>query len=325
VVTNNMVLPKIEGEATSQKYGRFIISPLEQGFGITVGNALRRVLLSSLTGAAVTSIRVSGVHHEFSAVPHVREDMTQLLLQVKQLRLKLYDAESARLRLEVHGEGTVTAADIICPAEVEIINPDLYLFTVDSNEAQLEIEFTVQAGRGFSPAEERGRLPIGELPVDAIFSPTRRANYDVERARVGQRTNYDKLILEIGTDGTIRPEEAMSQAAEILMKHLIIIAGVSEESLMPPVEVVAEPDPNALPPETYETPIETLDLSVRVFNSLKRTGITSVGEVLEMLDRGPDAMLAIRNFGEKSLDELVTRLKEKNYLPEEHDIFTHGS
>ncbi len=322
MVTNNMVLPKIEGDATSQKYGRFIISPLEQGFGITVGNALRRVLLSSLVGAAVTSIRVSGVHHEFSAIPHVKEDMTQLILQVKQLRLKLYDAESARLRLDVHGEGTVTAADIVCPAEVEIINPDLYLFTADSDEAQLEIEFTVQMGRGFSPAEDRGRLPIGELPVDAIYSPIKRVNYDVERARVGQRTNYDKLILEIWTDGTIRPEEAMSQAAEILMKHLIIIAGVSEESLMPPVEEVVEPDPNALPPETYETPIETLDLSVRVFNSLKRTGITNVGEVLEMLDRGPDAMLAIRNFGEKSLDELVSRLKEKNYLPEEHDIFT---
>lgn len=322
MVTNNMVLPKIEGDATSQKYGRFIISPLEQGFGITVGNALRRVLLSSLPGAAVTSIRVSGVHHEFSAIPHVKEDMTQLILQVKQLRLKLYDAESARLRLDVHGEGTVTAADIVCPAEVEIINPDLYLFTADSDDAQLEIEFTVQAGRGFSPAEDRGRLPIGELPVDAIFSPIKRVNYDVERARVGQRTNYDKLVLEIWTDGTIRPEEAMSQAAEILMKHLIIIAGVSEESLMPPVEEVAEPDPNALPPEIYETPIETLDLSVRVFNSLKRTGITNVGEVLEMLDRGPDAMLAIRNFGEKSLDELISRLKEKNYLPAEHDIFT---
>ncbi len=321
MVTNNMVLPKIEGDATSQKYGRFIISPLEQGFGITVGNALRRVLLSSLPGAAVTSIRVSGVHHEFSAIPAVREDMTQLILQVKQLRLKLYDAESARLRLEVHGEGTVTAADIMCPAEVEIINPDLYLFTVDSDEHQLEVEFTAQSGRGYSPAEERGRLPIGELPVDAIFSPVKRVNYDVERARVGQRTNYDKLILEIWTDGTIRPEEAMSQAAEILMKHLIIIAGVSEESLMPQVEEVIEPDPNALPPETYETPIETLDLSVRVFNSLKRTGITNVGEVLEMLERGPDAMLAIRNFGEKSLDELATRLKEKNYLPPDHEIF----
>lgn len=321
MITNNMVLPKIEGEATSQKYGRFIISPLEQGYGITIGNSLRRVLLSSLPGAAVTSIRVSGVHHEFSAIPFVREDMTQFILQVKQLRLKLFDAESARLRLEVRGEGTITAADIICPPEVEIVNPDLYLFTVDSPEAQFEVEFTVQAGRGFSPSEDRGRLPIGELPVDAIFSPIRRVNYDVERARVGQKTNYDRLILEIWTDGTIRPEEAMSQAAEILMKHLIIIAGVSEESLLPQVEEEVAADPNALPPEIYETPIEALDLSVRVFNSLKRTGITNVGEVLEMLERGPDAMLAIRNFGEKSLDELITRLKEKGFLPQEHDIF----
>lgn len=321
MITNNMVLPKIEGEATSQKYGRFIISPLEQGYGITIGNSLRRVLLSSLPGAAVTSIRVSGVHHEFSAIPFVREDMTQFILQVKQLRLKLFDAESARLRLEVRGEGTITAADIICPPEVEIVNPDLYLFTVDSPEAQFEVEFTVQSGRGFSPSEDRGRLPIGELPVDAIFSPIRRVNYDVERARVGQKTNYDKLILEIWTDGTIRPEEAMSQAAEILMKHLIIIAGVSEESLLPQVEEEVAADPNALPPEIYETPIEALDLSVRVFNSLKRTGITNVGEVLEMLERGPDAMLAIRNFGEKSLDELITRLKEKGFLPQEHDIF----
>ncbi|MGQ9849594.1 MAG: DNA-directed RNA polymerase subunit alpha [Aggregatilineaceae bacterium] len=321
MITNNMVLPKIEGEATSQKYGRFIISPLEQGYGITIGNALRRVLLSSLPGAAVTSIRVSGVHHEFSAIPFVREDMTQFILQVKQLRLKLFDAESARLRLEVRGEGTITAADIICPPEVEIVNPDLYLFTVDSPEAQFEVEFTVQAGRGFSPSEDRGRLPIGELPVDAIFSPIRRVNYDVERARVGQKTNYDRLILEIWTDGTIRPEEAMSQAAEILMKHLIIIAGVSEESLLPQVEEEVAADPNALPPEIYETPIEALDLSVRVFNSLKRTGITNVGEVLEMLERGPDAMLAIRNFGEKSLDELISRLKEKGFLPQEHNIF----
>lgn len=321
MITNNMVLPKIEGEATSQKYGRFIISPLEQGYGITIGNSLRRVLLSSLSGAAVTSIRVSGVHHEFSAIPFVREDMTQFILQVKQLRLKLFDAESARLRLEVRGEGTITAADIICPPEVEIVNPDLYLFTVDSPEAQFEVEFTVQAGRGFSPSEDRGRLPIGELPVDAIFSPIRRVNYDVERARVGQKTNYDRLILEIWTDGTLRPEEAMSQAAEILMKHLIIIAGVSEESLLPQVEEEVAADPNALPPEIYETPIEALDLSVRVFNSLKRTGITNVGEVLEMLERGPDAMLAIRNFGEKSLDELITRLKEKGFLPQEHDIF----
>ncbi len=321
MITQNMVLPKIESDASSRNYARFIISPLESGYGITIGNALRRVLLSSLPGAAVTSVRVSDVHHEFSAIPSVKEDMTQLILQVKQLRLKLTDGESARLRLEVHGEGTVTAADILCPPEVEIINPDLYLFTVDADNAQLEMELTVQSGRGYSPAEERGRLPIGELPVDAIYSPVRRVNFDVERARVGQRTNYDKLILEIWTDGTIRAEEAMSEAAKILINHLVIVAGISMVDVP-----TAHVEPEAAKPqdkwdeEKYATPIETLDLSVRVFNSLKRTGITTIGEVLEMLDRGPDAMLAIRNFGEKSLDELVTRLKEKGYLPPNQEV-----
>jgi DNA-directed RNA polymerase subunit alpha len=310
-----MVLPhKVESDATTRNYGRFIISPLESGFGLTLGNALRRVLLSSLPGAAVTSVRVSDVHHEFSAVPDVREDMTQLILQVKQLRLKLDGVEAARLRLEHRGEGTVTAADIICPPEVEILNTDLYLFTVDSPDAHLEMEFEVRSGRGYSPAEERGRLPIGELPVDAIFSPIRRVNYEVERARVGQRTNYDKLVMEIWTDGTVRPEEALSQAAQILSRHLVIISGVEPE--YPPLPSgEAEGLPTGAKPELYDKPIEELDLSVRVFNSLKRTGITTIGDVLDMLDRGPDAMLAIRNFGEKSLDELTQKLREKGYLP----------
>ncbi len=321
MITTNMVLPKIEADATSRNYARFVISPLESGYGITIGNALRRVLLSSLPGAAVTSIRVSDVHHEFSAIPNVKEDMTQLILQVKQLRLKLVEGESARLRLEVHGEGTVTAADILCPPEVEIINPDLYLFTVDSENAQLEMELTVQSGRGYSPAEERGRLPIGELPVDAIFSPVRRVNFDVERARVNQRTNYDKLILEIWTDGTIRAEDAMGEAAKILINHLVIVAGITEvPQIAGPAPTKEDEERKWHDEEKYNTPIETLDLSVRVFNSLKRTGITTIGEVLEMLDRGPDAMLAIRNFGEKSLDELVTRLKEKGYLPQSHEV-----
>lgn len=313
---SNMVLPKIEGDAITRKYGRFVISPLERGFGTTIGNALRRVLLASLPGAAVTSIRVSNVHHEFSAIPHVKEDMTQLILQIKQLRVILNEGESQRLRLDVAGAGTVTAADIHCPPEVEIINPDLYLFTVDSPDAQLEMEMTVQSGRGFSPSDERGRLPIGELPVDAIYSPIRRVNFDVERARVGQKTNYDKLVLEIWTDGTIRPEEAMNTAAQILLNHLVIVGNLDEVPQPLPVQEV-EPEPDGPPSELYEIPIEQLDLSVRVFNSLKRTGITNVGEVLEMLDRGPDAMLAIRNFGEKSLGELVDKLKEKNYLPED--------
>lgn len=318
-ITQNMVLPhKVESQNITRNYGRFVISPLERGYGLTLGNALRRVLLSSLPGAAVTSVRVSDVHHEFSAIPHVREDMTQLILQVKQLRLVLHDGvESARLRLEHRGEGLVTAADINCPPEVTIENPELYLFTVDSSDAHIEMEFEVRSGRGYSPAEERGRLPIGELPVDAIFSPIKRVNYDVQRARVGQRTNYDKLILEIWTDGTIRPEESMSQAAQILMRHLIPISGVSYEDL--DLQQPEPPDhPNPIKP-LFDKPIEELDLSVRVFNSLKRTGITSVGDVIEMLRRGPDAMLAIRNFGEKSLDELVEKLSGKGYWPVHDD------
>ncbi|MEO8609900.1 MAG: DNA-directed RNA polymerase subunit alpha [Chloroflexota bacterium] len=315
MVTNNMVLPhKVEGDATSRNYGRFIISPLESGYGLTLGTALRRVLLASLPGAAVTSIRVSDVHHEFSAIPGVREDMTQLILQVKQLRLKVFDVESARLRLEHRGEGTVTAADIICPPEVEIINTDLYLFTVDAPDAHLEIEFEVQSGRGYSPAEDRGRLPIGELPVDAIFSPVRRVNFDVERARVGQRTNYDKLVVEIWTDGTIRPEDALSQAAQTLQRHLQVIGGIQAMDPFDGGKDEPAEETHGRKPELYDKPIEELDLSVRVFNSLKRTGITTIGDVLDMLQRGPDAMLAIRNFGEKSLDELVEKLRDKGYL-----------
>ncbi len=312
-----MVAPRIEDDVLTEKYGRFFISPLESGYGITIGNALRRVLLSSLPGAAITSVRVTDVPHEFSAVPGLREDMTQIILQIKQIRLKLYDVESARLTLQVRGAGTVTAADIICPPEVEIINPDLYLFTADGDDTDLEFEFTAQIGRGYSVVEGRERLSIGELPVDAIFSPIRRVNYDVEQARVGQRTNYDKLILEIWTDGTIRPEDAMSQAAQILMGQLRVIAGVTAQTFLEP-ELVEEPEESTRP-EMYDLPIETLDLSVRVFNSLKRTGITTVGEVMEMLERGPDAMLAIRNFGEKSLNELKQKLREKGYPLDENE------
>lgn len=311
---NNMVLPKIERDAMSRNYGRFTIGPLERGFGTTLGNALRRVMLSSLPGAAVTSMRVANVHHEFSAIPYVREDMTQLILNVKQLRMVLHDVETARLRLDVQGSGVVTAADLIVPSDVEIKNPDLYLFTVDDDQAHVEIEITVEAGRGYSPAEERGRLPIGEVPIDAIFSPIRRVAYDVERARVGQKTNYDRLILEIWTDGTIQPEIAMSEAATVLMQHLGIIANVDPNTFAQGAEPEEPEEPKR--PDYYDLPIETLDLSVRVFNSLKRTGITTVGEVLNMLDKGEDAVLAIRNFGDKSLDELLARLQEKGYLAE---------
>lgn len=313
-VTTNMVMPRIEREAVAQNYGKFIISPLERGYGITIGNALRRILLSSLEGAAVTSVRITDVPHEFSDVEGVREDVLQIMLNIKQLRLILHEGDSARMRIEVHGEGVVTAADIIAPAEVEIVNPELYLFTVDNDKTRLEIEMNVQQGRGYSPSDERGRLPIGELPTDAIFSPIRRVRYEVGQARVGQDTSYDRLAIEIWSDGTIKPEEGLSRSAQILMAHLRDISGVTEESLLLAAEVEEEP---RLASEIFERPIETLDLSVRVFNSLKRTGITTVGEVLEMLVKGSDAMLSIRNFGDKSLDELKERLQEKGYLDED--------
>jgi DNA-directed RNA polymerase subunit alpha len=309
----NLVLPKIESTAITQKYGRFVIGPLERGYGTTLGNSLRRVLLASLPGVAITSVRVTDVPHEFSAIPHVREDMMEFILNVKQIRLKLHGADSARLRLEVRGAGVVTAADLSVPPEVEIINPDLYLFTVDSDEAFLEIELLAETGRGYSPAEERGRLPIGELPVDALFSPIQRVGYEVEKTRVGQMADYDLIVMEVWTDGSMRPEEALAQSAQIMVQHLRPVAGISEESLLPvePEEVV-----ETIPNELYDAPIEQLDLSVRVFNSLKRTGITKVGELLDMLEKGEETMLAIRNFGDKSLQELKTQLEAKGFLDE---------
>ncbi|MBM4465309.1 MAG: DNA-directed RNA polymerase subunit alpha [Chloroflexi bacterium] len=310
-----MVLPKVECDISSRGYGRFVIGPMDSGYGLTIGNALRRVLLSSISGAAITSVRVSDVYHEFSTIPHVKEDMTQLILNLKQVRLKMPpdasaglstgDSEAARLHLEVKGEGVVTAGDLECPSDVEIINPDSYLFTVDSDEAQVEMELTVQRGKGYSPAEERGKLPIGEIPVDAIFSPVRKVGYEVERTRVGQMTNFDRLVMEIWTDGTVRPEEALREAANTLVKHLSLIAGVEEEG---PEEAAEE---EGIPARVYEMLIEDLDLNVRVYNCLKRTGITNVGEVLERLGKGDEEMLEIRNFGPKSLVELKDKLRAR--------------
>ena len=311
----NMVLPKIETEAVTRNYGRFSIGPLEGGYGITLGNALRRVLLASLPGAAVTAVRISGIHHEFSVIPYVREDMTTFILNVKDLRVKLYGREPARLRTEVKGEGVVTAGDLECPPHVEIMNPELHLLTVDSPEATFDVELVVEEGRGYSPSEERGNLPIGEIPVDAVFSPVIQANYTVERARVGQVTDYDRLVMEIKTDGTTSPHEALSEAAQILVRHFTLISGVTEEE---PSAVKEEE--GAIPARLYEKPIEDLDLTVRAYNCLKRAGIIHVGEVLEKLQKGEDEILAIRNFGQKSLDELKERLLQKNYIDEDGNI-----
>jgi DNA-directed RNA polymerase subunit alpha len=316
---SNMVTPKVEREAEARNYGKFVIGPLEGGYGVTLGNALRRVLLSSLDGAAITSIRISDVLHEFSDIPGVREDVIQVMLQIKQIRLMLHDVETSHLHLEVRGEGVVTAADIQMPADVEIVNPELYLFTVDDPSTRLEIDMTVGRGRGYSPASERsGKLPIGELPVDAIYSPVKRVNWSVASARVGQSTSYDRLILEIWSDGTVSPERALSTSSKILIDHFRFISGVSEETLTLGLE--KEVVGSRLTSEAAETPIENLDLSVRVFNSLKRTGITTVGDVLDLLEKGDEAVMSIRNFGEKSLDELRQKMQEKGFLRDQKSV-----
>lgn len=316
---NDMVTPKIERIAEAQAYGKYEIQPLERGYGITLGNALRRAMLSSLEGAAVTSVRITEVDHEYDTIPGVQEDVLRFMLNLKKLRLKLHEGDFASLHLEVEGEGVVTAADIITPPEIEIVNPDLYLLTVDGRDTPLSIEMTVGRGRGYVPADQRSdRLPIGELPIDSIFNPVKRVNWNVSSARVGQSTDYDSLIIEIWTDGTIEPEKALSTSAKILMGHLQHLAGVSAESLAAMAEDIEEEEPEE---EEIEIPIEELDLSVRVFNSLKRTGITTVGEVLELYEKGDDALLSIRNFGVKSLSELKEKLIENEFLgPEGEEL-----
>lgn len=314
---NNMVTPKIERVAEARAYGKYEISPLERGYGITLGNALRRAMLSSMEGAAVTSVRITEVDHEYDTIPGVQEDVLRFMLNLKKLRLILHEGDLASMHLEVEGEGVVTAADIIASSEVEIVNPDLYLMTVDGRDKPLNIEMTVGQGRGYVPADARkDRLPIGELPIDAIYNPVNRVNFEVGSARVGQSTAYDSLVLEVWTDGTIEPERALSNSAKLLMGHLQHLAGITAESLAAMVE---EEEPAEPEDEVVEVPIEELDLSVRVFNSLKRTGITTVGEVLELHKKGDDALLSIRNFGAKSLKELKEKLKSNGFLDEEED------
>jgi DNA-directed RNA polymerase subunit alpha len=300
---------RIEIERATERYAQFRISPLPGGYGTTLGNALRRVLLSSLGGAAVTSIRLSDVYHEFSVIPNAREDTTRLLLNVKQVRFRplveQLDAEW-RLALTARGEGLVTAADIQMPPDLELVNPEQPLLTLDSHDADIQMEFIVRRGVGYSPAEERGKLAIGELPVDAIFSPVRRVTYQVAKTRVGKLADYDSLQMEIWTDGSLSPQAALVMAAEILAERFRFVAAFGGKTV--PDEIEAE---GGIPTPVYETPIEELDLSVRAYNCLKRAGLTRVGEILERMAGGDDEMLVIRNFGQKSLEELKDALHAK--------------
>jgi DNA-directed RNA polymerase subunit alpha len=302
-------LPKIERVASTEAYARYRVEPLERGFGMTLGNAMRRVLLSSLTGAAVTAIRIDSVYHEFAPLPHVKEDVTEIILNLKQLRLRSFTDYPARLTLEAKGIGRVTGADIICPPEVEVANPELHIATLDDENASLVIELTVEKGKGFVPAEAKENNAIGVIPIDAIFTPVRRVNYIVENTRVGHQTDYDRLQIEIWTDGTITPDDAVAQSAEILLQHVELLAGLGGRVLGPRSRVSL--GAAGIPAEAYDIPIEELELSVRAYNCLKRAGISKVGQVLEMTD---DDILAVRNFGRKSLDELREKLASRGFI-----------
>jgi DNA-directed RNA polymerase subunit alpha len=301
----------IEVEESREDYARIVAAPLPPGFGITLGNALRRVLLSSLQGAAVTSVRIDGVQHEFSTIPNVKEDTIEFLLNVKEMRLRALADRPGTMVLDISGrEGAIVAADIQVPEHYEIVNPDLYLATANSADGRLYVEFNVEQGRGYRPAGQVDGTAIGVIPVDAIFSPVRKVNFKIEHTRVGQATNYDKLTLEVWTDGTVTGVDAVSKSSDILVEQFTLFSQMGRPAL-PTVERGLGAGLQ-LTPDKYHMAIEDLNLSMRAYNCLRRSGLMTVGQVLE---KSEEELLALRNFGRKSYDELRERLDELGLLP----------
>jgi DNA-directed RNA polymerase subunit alpha len=299
--------PEIRVIESEETYGKVAIEPLQRGYGITIGNPLRRILLSAIKGSAITWVKIDSVVHEYTSIPGVKEEVMDLLLNIKRIRIRSQSERTGKMRLEVSGEGRVCAGDISTSADFEIVNPELHLATLDSNDSNLSIEFNVEHGTGYQPAVQsegvNTGLPVGVLPVDAIFNPVRKINYAVERTRVGQVTDYERLVLEVWTDGTIAPLEAVREAADTLVNHFFLFSNLNRTT-----EPGLERPSLSVSPEVYQTPIERLDVSPRTLNCLKRAHITKVGEVLEMSD---DDLLKIRNFGDKSLEELRQKLAER--------------
>jgi DNA-directed RNA polymerase subunit alpha len=310
-----VVSPQVHKAEGDDTYGKFEIEPLEPGFGTTLGNTLRRVLLSSLWGAAVTSIQIEGVAHEFTSVAHVKEDVTEIILNLKQLCLKSFTEDPITLTLDVKGPAEVRASDIQAPADVEVVNPELYICTLAA-KGHLRMEMTVERGKGYIPAERNKHegQPIGVFPIDAIFSPVTKANFLVEKTRVGQSTDFDRLNLEVWTDGTITPEEAVSSAATLFTQHLDLFVRFGDNIQLEQTAGRSQQTPGN---RHDQIPIEELDLSVRAFNCLKANDITTVGQ---LLGKKEDELLSLRNFGRKSLDEIKEKLVEKGYVePDQMD------
>jgi DNA-directed RNA polymerase subunit alpha len=312
-ISNTIVKPTIEIIEKSDTYGKFSIEPLERGLAVTLGNSMRRVLFSSIMGAAITWVKIDGVQHEYSTIPYVVEDVTEFLLNVKAIRLRSHSNDPGRLVLDIRGQGEASAGDISPSAEYEVANPELHLATVDAEAGRLSVEFNVERGRGFISADKAEGLSIGALPVDAIFSPVRKVNYDVENVRIGQDIDKERLILEVSTDGTVTPIDSVREAGNALVDYFFLFANTGKV-----LEQGAEKLPLALsiPPDLYSLPIDNLGLSARTLNRLKRADINKVGEVLE---KPKDELLNIRNFGEKSLQELYEHLEAKGVMPSSSD------
>ena len=295
--------PDIEVLEDQDTFGQFSVEPMERGLGMTIGNSVRRVLLSSIESAAITWLKIDGIQHEYSTIDHVTEDVTEFLLNVKAIRLKSNSDQPGRLVLDVRGEGQVCAGDISPSSEYEVANPELHLATLDSEEARLSVEFNVERGRGYLPAGNTNGLPIGALPVDAVFTPIRKINFDVETIRIGPYIGKEKLVLDVWTDGTMRPVEALREAGEALVGYFYLFANAGKVLYQG-----AEKRPLNIPPEHYNMSLENLGLTARTLNCLKRDNLTKVGEVLE---KGKEGLLSIRNFGEKSLVELYEAFEAK--------------
>ena len=311
--------PEVRVVEDGERYGKFVVEPLPKGYGMTLGNPLRRVLYNSLPGTAVTWVKIEGVLHEYATIPHVKEEVAEILLNVKGIRLRSEVDRPGKLRLEVAGRGEVCAGDIMASADFGVVNPELHLATLDADEARLSVELNVERSVGFSVGLQSDGLPIGVLPVDAIYSPIRKVNYTVNDLRVGQRTDFEQLQVEVWTDGSITPVEAMRQAGNILVERFFLFAntrGASEDDSDRPLAALK------ISPEHYNIPVERLELSSRTLNCLKRAGINRVGEVLDMKS---SELLEIRNFGEKSLTELYVRLREMDLLPSEFDPDLQGT
>ena len=286
-----------------KNYAKFVCEPLERGYGVTIGNSLRRILLSSLPGSAITSVKIEGVVHEFSTIPNVVEDVPEIIVNLKMVRLKLHENEEKVIRIDYKGEGEVKAGDIITDSSVEVLNPDLHIATL-SEGAHLQMEMTVDMGRGYNSAEKNKKdtQPLGVLPIDSIYTPVKKVNYSVENTRVGQNIDYDRLTIELWTDGSLAPYEALSLAAKVMTGHLELFIDLSETAKN--TQVMIEKEENKKE-KVLEMSIEDLELSVRSFNCLKRANISTVEDIAKMTE---SEMMKVRNLGKKSLDEVVAKL-----------------